>query len=52
MPSKSKSQAKLMAACANGADYKNCPPKKVAQEFNAADKRTGILKSKPRGKNK
>jgi hypothetical protein len=45
MPSKTKSQAKLMAACAHGADYPSCPPKKVAKEFNKADTGTGILKS-------
>jgi hypothetical protein len=46
MPSKSKKQAKLMAACANGALYESCPPKKVAKEFNQADKGAGILKKK------
>ena len=45
MPSKSKSQARLMAACSHGADYPSCPPKKVAKEFNQADKGTGILKT-------
>ena len=45
MPSKSKSQARLMAACSHGADYTSCPPKKVAKEFNQADKGTGILKT-------
>lgn len=44
MPSKTKAQAKLMAACAHGADYDACPPKDVAKEFNTADKKTGILK--------
>lgn len=39
MPSTSKKQAKFMAACAHGADYDSCPPKKVAKEFNDADKR-------------
>ena len=43
MPSKSKPQARLMAACAHGATYKKCPPAKVAKEFNRADKGTGIL---------
>ncbi len=33
-----------MAACANGAAYKKCPPLQVARDFNRADKRTGILK--------
>lgn len=46
MPSKSKAQAKFMAACAHGAKYDKCPPKKVAKEFNQADKGTGILKKK------
>lgn len=44
MPSVSEKQARLMAACAHGADYESCPPKKVAKEFNKADKETGILK--------
>lgn len=46
MPSKSKKQAKFMAACAHGAGYKNCPPEKVAKEYNQADKKTGILRKK------
>ena len=48
MPSKSPKQAKLMAACSHGANYDKCPPKKVAHEFNQADKGTGILKKKGR----
>ena len=48
MPSKSKPQARLMAACSHGANYKACPPIKVAKEFNNADKKTGILKSNKR----
>ena len=48
MPSKSKAQARLMAACAHGADYPSCPPTKVAKEFNQADKGTGILKKRNR----
>ena len=55
MPSKTKKQARLMAACANGAKYDKCPPKKVAKEFNKADAGTGILgksKSKPKRKHK
>lgn len=44
MPSKSKKQARLMAACAHGAGYTNCPPKSVAKEFNKADVSTGILR--------
>ena len=46
MPSKTKKQARLMAACSHGADHPNCPPAKVAKEFNKADKGTGILKGK------
>lgn len=48
MPSKTKKQAKFMAACAHGSDYPSCPPEKVAKEFNKADKKSGILKKKPR----
>lgn len=44
MPSKSASQARLMAACAHGSGYASCPPMKVAKEFNQADKGTGILR--------
>jgi hypothetical protein len=43
MPSKSKSQARFMAACAHDAGYASCPPQGVAKEFNQADKGTGIL---------
>jgi len=50
MPSKSKKQARLMAACAHGADYASCPPAKVAREFNQADKKTGILRGKRKKK--
>ena len=39
MPSKSKKQARFMAACAHGAGYSSCPPLKVAKEFNQADMR-------------
>jgi len=46
MPSKTKKQAKFMAACAHGAGYPSCPPKRVSSEFNQADKGTGILKGK------
>jgi hypothetical protein len=46
MPSKTKKQAKLMAACAHGAGYASCPPDKVSKDFNRADKKTGILKKK------
>lgn len=44
MPSETPRQARLMAACAHGADYEKCPPKNVAHEFNQADKGTGILR--------
>lgn len=44
MPSKSKAQARFMAACSHGAGYGSCPPAKVSKEFNQADKSTGILK--------
>ena len=37
MPSTSIKQAKLMAACAHGSGYKECPPMKVSKEFNKAD---------------
>ncbi len=40
MPSKSKAQKNLMAACAHGAKYPSCPPTKVAKEYVEADKRT------------
>jgi hypothetical protein len=46
VPSKTKPQAKLMAACSHDAGYKKCPPMKVAKEFNQADKKTGILRGK------
>lgn len=36
-PSKSKKQARLMAACAHGSGYEKCPPKDVAKRFNEAD---------------
>jgi hypothetical protein len=46
MPSTSSSQARFMAACAHGANYKSCPPLKVSKEFNQADKGSGIIKKK------
>jgi len=46
MPSKTKKQAKFMAACAHGAGYSSCPPKSVSTDFNKADTKTGILKKK------
>lgn len=46
MPSKTKKQARLMAACSHGSGYASCPPAKVSKEFNRADKRAGTLKRK------
>ncbi len=52
MPSKSKKQAKTMAAAAHNPKFakKVGIPQKVAKEFNQADKGTGILKGKNRKK--
>jgi len=52
MPSKTKSQARLMAAAAHSPQFakKVGIPQSVAREFNKADKGTGILKKKPRGR--
>lgn len=56
MPSKSKPQARLMAAAAHTKGGYGGVPQKVAREFNQADKGTGILKggkppaSKSKGK--
>jgi hypothetical protein len=50
MPSKTKKQARFMAACAHNAGYSSCPPAKVAREFNKADKAIGILKGKRKTK--
>lgn len=47
MPSKTKKQARLMAACAHGADYPQCPPVKVAKKFNKADKAKRRAKKRP-----
>ena len=44
MPSKSKKQARFMAACAHDAGYASCPPKKVSKEFNQADKGSTLLR--------
>ena len=44
MPSKSKSQAKLMAAAAHTKGGYGGVPQKVGKEFNQADKGTGILR--------
>lgn len=48
MPSKSAPQARLMAAAAHNPAFakKVGVPRTVAKEFNAADKKTGILKRK------
>jgi hypothetical protein len=48
MPSKSKKQARLMAAAAHNPEFarKVGVPAKVAREFNQADAGTGILSSK------
>jgi hypothetical protein len=52
MSSKSKSQARLMAAAAHNPSFakKVGVPQKVAKEFNSADKGTGILRKKKKGK--
>ncbi len=52
MPSKSKKQAKFMAAAAHSPSFakKVKVPQSVAQEFNQADKGTGILRKKGRSK--
>lgn len=52
MPSKSKKQAKMMAAAAHDPSFakKVGVPQKVAKEFNAADKGTGILRKKGKSK--
>ena len=46
MPSKSKKQARLMAGVCHGTIKKKGLSRKVACEFNKADKKTGILKKK------
>lgn len=48
MPSKTRKQARFMAACAHSAGYASCPPAKVAKEFNQADKGGKLLKRKKR----
>jgi hypothetical protein len=52
MPSKSKSQARMMAAAAHNPAFarKVGVPQKIAKEFNSADKGTGILRKKKKGK--
>jgi len=48
MPSKSKPQARMMAAAAHNPAFakKVGVPAKVAKDFNKADVKTGILKGK------
>ena len=48
MPSKSASQARLMAAAAHTKGGFGGVPKSVGKEFNAADKGKGIIKPKPK----
>ena len=52
MPSKSRRQARMMAAAAHNPKFakKVGVPQKVAKEFNSADAGTGILKGKRKGK--
>jgi hypothetical protein len=51
MPSKTRKQARLMAAAAHDPKFakKVGVPMKVAKEFNQADKGTGILSVRKRG---
>lgn len=48
MPSTSAKQARTMAGAAHNPEFakKMGIPRKVAKEFNRADKRTGILRKK------
>lgn len=52
MPSKSASQARLMAGAAHDPKFakKVGVPQSVAQEFNQADAKTGILRKKKKEK--
>ena len=52
MPSKSPSQARLMAAAAHNPAFakKVGVPQSVGKEFNRADKGTGILRKKKKGR--
>ena len=54
MPSKSKPQARMMAAAAHNPAFakKVGVPVKVAREFNQADAKTGILKKHSHKKGK
>lgn len=51
MPSTSSKQARTMAAAAHNPAFakKMGIPRKVASEFNQADKKTGILRKKGKG---
>jgi len=51
MPSKSKKQARLMAAAAHDPEFAERVgvPMKVAKEFSKADKKSGRLKKSMRG---
>lgn len=49
MPSKSKAQARLMAAAAHTPGGYGGVPQSVGKEFNQADKGTGILRKKKGG---
>lgn len=53
MPSKSPSQARLMATAAHDPKFAKRVgvPRVVAQEFNQADAKTGILRKKGKPKN-
>ena len=46
MPSKSKAQARLMAAAAHTPGGYGGVPQSVGEEFNKADKGTGILRKR------
>jgi hypothetical protein len=54
MPSKTKKQARTMAAAAHNPKFakKVGIPSKVAKEFNSADAGTGILRKKGKGRRK
>ena len=52
MPSRSKKQARTMAAAAHNPKFakKMGIPQSVAEDFNQADKGTGILRKKKKGR--
>lgn len=54
MPSKSKSQARLMAAVAHNPEFakKVGIPQSVGEDFNKADVKTGLLKGPIKAKGK